>query len=76
MLPIFINYLNVLDHSLVLGISILAVVDGILSHKWTAQSITDAALGLGITFSLWWIYFDSVDGAEIKALRSEKRVGS
>ncbi|MFZ0511931.1 MAG: low temperature requirement protein A [Candidatus Nitrosopolaris sp.] len=60
---------------IVLGISILAVVDGISSHKWTAQSITDAALGLGIAFSLWWIYFDSVDGAEIKALRSERRVG-
>jgi low temperature requirement protein LtrA len=60
---------------IVLGISILAVVDGISSHKWTPQSITDAALGLGIAFSLWWIYFDSVDGAEIKALRSERRVG-
>jgi hypothetical protein len=33
------------------GISILAVVDGISSHEWTAQSITDAALGLGIAFS-------------------------
>ena len=43
---------------IVLGISILAVVDGISNHKWIAQSITDAALGLGIAFSLWWIYFD------------------
>jgi low temperature requirement protein LtrA len=60
---------------IVLGISILAVVDGISNHKWTPQSITDAALGLGIAFSLWWIYFDSVDGSEIKALRSERRVG-
>ena len=60
---------------IVLGISILAVVDGISSHEWTAQSITDAALGLGIAFSLWWIYFDTVDGSEIKALRSERRVG-
>jgi low temperature requirement protein LtrA len=33
------------------------------------------ALGLGIAFSLWWIYFDNVDGSEIKALRSERRVG-
>jgi low temperature requirement protein LtrA len=32
---------------IVLGMSILAVVDGISSHEWTAQSITDAALGLG-----------------------------
>ena len=52
---------------IVLGISILGVVDGISSHKWTVESITDAALGMGIAFSLWWIYFDSVDGAEIRA---------
>jgi low temperature requirement protein LtrA len=60
---------------IVLGISILGVVDGISSHKWTAESITDAALGLGIAFSLWWIYFDMVDGSEINALHSERRVG-
>ena len=48
---------------IVLGISILGVVDGISSHKWTAESITKCgALGLGIAFSLWWIYFDTVDG--------------
>ena len=50
-------------------------LDGISSHEWTTQSITDVALGLGIAFSLWWIYFDTVDGSEIKALRSERRVG-
>jgi low temperature requirement protein LtrA len=69
---------------IVLGISILAyqcqyslptAIDGISNHEWTAQSITDTALGLGIAFSLWWIYFDTVDGSEIKALRSERRVG-
>ena len=49
-------------------ISILGVVDGISSHKWTVESITDAALGLGIASSLWWIYFDMVDGFEINAL--------
>jgi low temperature requirement protein LtrA len=60
---------------IVLGISILGVVDGISSHKWTVESIADAALGLGIAFSLWWIYFDMVDGSEINALKSERRVG-
>jgi low temperature requirement protein LtrA len=60
---------------IVLGISILGVVDGISSHNWTVESITDAALGLGIAFSLWWIYFDTVDGSEIRALRNERRVG-
>ena len=59
---------------IVLGISILGVVNGIASHNWTIPSILSAGLGLGITFSLWWIYFDTVDGSEIKALRENKQV--
>ena len=34
-----------------------------------------AAQGLGIAFSLWWIYFDTRYGSEIEVLRSERRVG-
>jgi low temperature requirement protein LtrA len=60
---------------IVLGISILGVVDGIAAHNWTVPSIISAGLGLGITFSLWWIYFDTVDGSEIRALRENKRIG-
>jgi low temperature requirement protein LtrA len=60
---------------IVLGISILGVVNGISNHNWSTKSITDAGLGLGIAFSLWWVYFDRVDGAEIKALREERRIG-
>ena len=52
---------------IVLGISILGVVNGISNHNWSTNSIIDAGLGLGIAFSLWWVYFDRVDGAEIKA---------
>jgi low temperature requirement protein LtrA len=60
---------------IVLGISILGVVNGIAAHNWTASSIISAGLGLGIAFSLWWIYFDTVDGSEIRALRENKQVG-
>jgi low temperature requirement protein LtrA len=60
---------------IVLGISILGVVDGIAAHNWTAYSIISAGLGLGIAFSLWWVYFDTVDGSEIRALRENKRIG-
>lgn len=60
---------------IVLGISILGVVNGIAPHNWTIFSIISAGLGLGIAFSFWWIYFDSVDGSEIKALRENKRIG-
>jgi low temperature requirement protein LtrA len=60
---------------IVLGISILGVVDGIADHNWTAYSIISAGLGLGIAFSLWWVYFDTVDGSEIRALRENKQIG-
>ena len=60
---------------IVLGISILGVVNGIAAHNWTAPSIISAGLGLGIAFSLWWIYFDTVDGSEIRALRENRRIG-
>ena len=59
---------------IVLGISILGVVDGIAAHNWTAYSIVSAGLGLDIAFSLWWVYFDTVDGSEIRALRENKQI--
>ena len=60
---------------IVLGIVILGVVNGIAAHNWTVPSIICAGLGLGIAFSLWWIYFDTVDGSEIRALRENKQIG-
>jgi low temperature requirement protein LtrA len=60
---------------IVLGISILGVVNGIADHNWSVPSIISAGLGLGIAFSLWWIYFDTVDGSEIRALRENKQIG-
>ena len=60
---------------IVLGISILGVVNGIADHNWTIPSIISAGLGLGIAFSLWWVYFDTVDGSEIRALRENKQIG-
>ncbi|HEY6163468.1 MAG TPA: low temperature requirement protein A [Nitrososphaeraceae archaeon] len=60
---------------IVLGISILGVVDGIADHNWSPSSIISAGLGLGIAFSLWWVYFDTVDGSEIRALRENRQIG-
>lgn len=45
-------------------------------RKKTIQSILDTALGLGIAFSLWWIYFDSVDGSEVRAFYNKRKVGA
>ena len=60
---------------IVLGISILGVVNGIADHNWTTPSMISTGLGLGIAFSLWWIYFDTMDGSEIRALRENKQIG-
>ena len=60
---------------IVLGIAILGIVDGIATHQWTVSSMVTTALGLGMTFSLWWLYFDNLDGSEIKALRENKKLG-
>jgi low temperature requirement protein LtrA len=70
-LPERLGFLTII----VLGISILGVVNGIAAHNWTVPSIICAALGLGIAFSLWWVYFDTVDGSEIRALREKKQIG-
>jgi low temperature requirement protein LtrA len=60
---------------IVLGIAILGVVNGIATHQWTISSMVTAALGLAMTFSLWWLYFDNLDGSEIRALRENKQLG-
>jgi low temperature requirement protein LtrA len=53
----------------------LGVVNGIATHQWTISSMVTAALGLAMTFSLWWLYFDNLDGSEIRALRENKQLG-
>ncbi len=60
---------------IVLGIAILGVVNGIAAHNWTTSSIISAGLGLSIAFSLWWVYFDTVDGSEIRSLHENKKIG-
>ena len=70
-LPERLGFLTII----VLGISLLGVVNGIATHNWTVPSIICAGLGLGIAFSLWWVYFDTVDGSEIRALRENKQIG-
>jgi low temperature requirement protein LtrA len=59
---------------IVLGVSILAFVDNIATHDWTAASVLSAALSLGVDFCIWWIYFDSIDGSAIRAFRSQRKI--
>jgi low temperature requirement protein LtrA len=39
------------------------------------ESTIALGAGLGIAFSLWWIYFDSIDGSAIRAYREKGRIG-
>jgi low temperature requirement protein LtrA len=60
---------------IVLGESVLEVVAGISNMEFDIYSMLILRLGLSITFSLRWLYFDSVDGAPIRALREKGRIG-
>ena len=57
------------------GESILGVVMGLAGHEWNIYSTLSVGLGLSIPFSLWWIYFDNVDGSAIRAAREKGRIG-
>jgi len=47
---------------------------GLTRHAWSFQSGLTAALGLSLAFSLWWVYFDNIDGAAIRAARAQGRI--
>jgi low temperature requirement protein LtrA len=59
---------------IVLGEAISGVVLGLTKHPWGVQSGLTAALGLSLAFSLWWVYFDNIDGAAIRAARAQGRI--
>ena len=54
---------------IVLGEAVIAVVKGVSQLQWGLLSGAVALLGIGIAFSLWWIYFDSVDGSPLRAMQ-------
>jgi low temperature requirement protein LtrA len=60
---------------IVLGESVLEVVVAVSNREFDIYSMLILGLGLSIPFSLWWLYFDSVDGAPIRAAREKGRVG-
>lgn len=45
---------------IVLGETVVGVVDGITEHGQDARTITTGVLGLSIGFGIWWNYFDIV----------------
>lgn len=53
---------------IVLGEAVIAVVRGVAQLEWGVSSAIEAVLGMLVAFSLWWIYFDTVDGSPLRAM--------
>ncbi len=58
---------------LVLGESIAATVFGLQGHGWTAASTFAAVVALVAATSLWWLYFDNVEGAVVRRTDPTRR---
>ncbi|MBD2067966.1 low temperature requirement protein A [Leptolyngbya sp. FACHB-671] len=51
---------------IVLGETIIAVVNGLAEQHWDISSAIAALFGFSIAFSLWWIYFDNLSGSVMR----------
>lgn len=59
---------------IVLGEAVIAVVNGVAEQKWDVGSTMTAVVGFGIAFSLWWIYFENVNGSALRSAAAAGRV--
>ena len=59
---------------IVLGESIVGIVNGMTEQVWDLYSVLEASLGLCISFSLWWLYFDSTGRLPIQILREKGKI--
>jgi low temperature requirement protein LtrA len=56
---------------IVLGESLFAAIAGLSKQvDWTWQPTTIAVLGLVTAFSLWWMYFDTLDSSALMDMRA------
>jgi len=58
---------------IVLGETIFGLVASLSEHEWNIESAISIGAGLSIAFSLWWMYFDNVEGSPIRAFRERGR---
>jgi low temperature requirement protein LtrA len=58
---------------ILLGESIVAVMHGMESQEdWSPGAAAAAFLGMGISFVIWWWYFDGVSGASERPVRTRR----
>lgn len=58
---------------IVLGESIIGIINGVVQQQWNASLVFPLACGVSIAFSLWWIYFDNLGGSAIESARACSR---
>lgn len=59
---------------IVLGETIGAVVVELATHPWSRLAVLTAFSGLILAFAFWWVYFDNLDDAVIRASRERGRI--
>ncbi len=55
---------------IVLGESIIGVINGFVQQPQSILSILSLGFGISIAFSIWWIYFDNLGGSAIESARA------
>jgi len=58
---------------IVIGETVFGLVASLSEHEWDVESIISIGAGLTIAFTLWWMYFDNVEGSPIRAFRERGR---
>jgi low temperature requirement protein LtrA len=58
-----------------LGEGFVGLVETMRDRSWSGAMFGTAALSLVIGFSIWWGFFDSLDQAPIKEIRTSRRTG-
>ena len=56
-----------------LGEGFVGLVEAMRDQPWSGPMLTTAALSLVIGFSIWWGFFDTLDQAAIKEVRTRRR---
>jgi low temperature requirement protein LtrA len=58
---------------ILLGESVVAVMQGMESQEdWSPAAAASAFLGMGISFLIWWWYFDGASGASEQPVRTNR----
>jgi low temperature requirement protein LtrA len=58
---------------IVLGETIFGLIHSLSGYIWNLGSTISMGAGLIIAFSLWWLYFDKIDGSVIRRFRDEAK---